>query len=106
MNVAQAMEQHEEALAQAHQAQDLEPLSSINAWVGLRHYFAGRYTMPVEEYVEVLTLDPDFAPAHWHLGWAYGQLGRHDAVIASADQADNPIYLASLGHANTRAGNG
>jgi TolB-like protein len=105
-----AMGRHGEALEQAMLARELEPVSLIiNTWVGLRHYLAGRYAMAVQEYRNALNLDPNFAPAHWHLGWAYEQLGEFDAAIASAEKAvgisENPIYLASLGHAHAKAGN-
>jgi TolB-like protein/Tfp pilus assembly protein PilF len=105
-----AMGRHAEGLEQALLARELEPVSLIiNTWVGLRHYFAGRYAVAVGEYEHALNLDPNFAPAHWHLGWALEQLGEFDAAIASAERAvaisKNPIYLASLGHAQAMAGN-
>ena len=65
--------------------------------------------MAIQEYQKALELDPDFAPAHWHLGWAFEQTGQHAAAIASAERAiaisGNPIYLASLGHSYAKAGN-
>ena len=105
-----AMGRHEEALRQALIARELDPLSLIiNTWVGLRYYFAGRYAMAISEYEKALELDPDFPPAHWHLGWAFEQTGRTADAIASAERAmaisDNPLYLASLGHAHAKAGN-
>jgi len=104
-----AMERHEEALEQALEARRLEPLSLIiNTWVGLRHYFAGRYETAIEEIENALALNPNFAPGHWHLGWAYEQAGRYADAISSAERAyaisENPIYLASLGHAFAMAG--
>ena len=105
-----AMGQHEEALAQAHKARELDPLSPIiNTWVGLRHYFARNYEMSIEEYEEALELYPDFAPAHWHYGWALEQTGRYDEAIGEAQKAidisANPLYIASLAHAHAIAGN-
>jgi tetratricopeptide (TPR) repeat protein len=51
----------------------------------------------------------DFAPGHWHLGWALEQDGQYEAAIASAERAlmidDSPIHRASLGHAHAKAGN-
>jgi TolB-like protein len=104
-----AMGRHDEALEQAMLARELEPVSLIiNTWVGLRHYFAGRYAMAVAEMENALDLDPDFAPAHWHQSWAFEQEGELDAAIAAAEKAvaisKNPIYLASLGHAHAKAG--
>jgi TolB-like protein/Flp pilus assembly protein TadD len=105
-----AMGRHEEALEQALAARELEPLSPIiNTWVGLRYYFDDRYDAAIDEIEDVLTWDEDFAPGLWHLGWAYEQVRRFDDAIAVAAKAyeltENPIYLASLGHAHAMAGN-
>ncbi|MCZ6871369.1 MAG: tetratricopeptide repeat protein, partial [Gammaproteobacteria bacterium] len=105
-----AMERHDEALKQAEIARELDPLSLIiNTWVGLRHYFAGRYEVAIQQYEQALELGPRFAPAHWHLGWAFEQEGRYAEAISAAERAmaisDNPLYVASLGHAHARAGN-
>ena len=59
--------------------------------------------------MKALQLDPNFAPAHWHLGWAYEQSGRFDEGISEAQRAfaidsGNLVYLASLGHAYAKAG--
>ncbi len=105
-----AMGRHEEALQEAHIARRLDPLSPIiQTWVGLRHYFAREYESAVSEYRQALTLDADFAPAHWHLGMAYEQTKQHAEAIAAARQAvaldaDNLLYLASLGCAYAMAG--
>jgi TolB-like protein/Flp pilus assembly protein TadD len=104
-----AMGRHGEALAQAHTARELEPLSPIiNTWVGLRHYFWGRPDAAIDEIEQGLALFPEFAPAHWHLGWAYEQAGRFDDAIVEARRAyeltGNPIYLASLAHAQAMSG--
>ncbi len=106
-----AMGRHEEALEQAHRARELDPLAPIiSTWVGLRHYFARRHEVAIEEYRSALELSPDFAPGHWHLGWAFEQTGRYDEAIAEAQKAmdssgGNPLYIASLGHAHAIAGN-
>ncbi|MGH7930409.1 MAG: tetratricopeptide repeat protein, partial [Candidatus Binatia bacterium] len=94
----------------AQTARALDPLSPIiQTWVGLRYYFAGKYEAAIAEYLKALELDRDFAPAHWHLGWAYEQTGRFEEGISEAEQAvaldgGNLIYLASLGHAYAKAG--
>jgi tetratricopeptide (TPR) repeat protein len=104
------MGRHKEALQHAETARTLDPLSPIiQAWVGLRYYFAGKYEDAIAEHLKALELDPDFAPAHWHLGWAYEQAGRFGEGIAEAERAmaldgGNLLYLASLGHAYARAG--
>ena len=76
-----AMERHDEALRQAHEARALDPLSLIiNTWVGLRYYFAGRHEIAIQEIEKALELNPDFAPAHWHFGWAFEQANRYDVA--------------------------
>ena len=55
-------------------------------------------------------LEADFAPLHWHRGWALEQTGRYDEAISAAQRAielsgGNPVYVASLGHAHAIAGN-
>jgi TolB-like protein/Tfp pilus assembly protein PilF len=105
-----AMGRHEEALQQAHTARELDPLSMIvNTWVGLRHYFARRYDVALEEYRKALELNPDFAPLQWHMGWALEQTGRYEEALQAARNAielsaDNPLYVASLGHTYAVAG--
>jgi serine/threonine-protein kinase len=105
-----AMGRHDEALRQAETARTFDPLAPIiQTWVGLRYYFAGKHEAAIPEYLKALELDRDFAPAHWHLGWAYEQTGRFKEGIAAAERAlaldeGNLIYLASLGHAYARAG--
>ncbi|MBA3318864.1 MAG: protein kinase [Gemmatimonadales bacterium] len=77
--VLSAMGRHDEALQQAVTARALDPLSPIiQTWVGLRYYFAGRPEDAIAEYRKALELDRNFAPAHWHLGWAYEQSGRFE----------------------------
>jgi tetratricopeptide (TPR) repeat protein len=104
------MGRHQEALQQADTARQLDPLSPIiQTWVGLRYYFARQYAPAIAEYRKALELDRDFAPAHWHLGWAYEQSGQFQQGIAEAERAlaidpNNLLYLASLGHAYAVAG--
>jgi TolB-like protein/Tfp pilus assembly protein PilF len=105
-----AMGRHKEALQQAETARSLDPLSLIiQTWVGLRYYFARRYEDSIAEYLKALELDRNFAPAHWHLGWAYEQFGQLEKGVSEAERAlaidgDNLLYMASLGHAYARAG--
>src|SRR6266536_5352368 len=69
------MGRHEEALREAETARALDPLSPIiQTWLGLRYYMAGKPDAAIAEFRKALELDPEFAPAHWHLGWAYEQV--------------------------------
>ena len=107
-----AMGRHEEALQQAETARQLDPLSLIiQTWVGLRYYFARQNDSAIAEYLKALELDRDFAPAHWHLGWAYEQTGQVEKGVAEAERAvaidqDNLLYVASLGSCVCRGGSG
>jgi tetratricopeptide (TPR) repeat protein len=97
-------------MQQAQLARQLDPLAPIiQTWTGLRYYFAGNHSQAIAEYAKALELDRDFAPAHWHMGWAYEQLGRFNEGIAAAQRAlsadpANLLYLASLAHAYAKAG--
>ena len=105
-----AMGRHAEALQHAEKARTLDPISPIiQTWKGLRYYFARKPDEAIAEYAKALELDRDFAPAHWHLGWAYEQKGRYNEAIASAQRAltndpKNLLYVASLGHSYAKAG--
>src|SRR6185295_19386129 len=77
-----ALGRHEEAIGQARQARDLDPLSLvINADFGMVLYFARQYPAAVEQFRKVLELDPSFAYAHFGLGHAWQQQGRLDAAV-------------------------
>jgi len=105
-----AMGRENEAMAQAETARALDPLAPIiQTWIGLKHYFAGRYDAAIDEYLKALQLDRDFAPAYWHLGWAYEQAGRFEEGIAAAERAaaldsGSLLYPTSLAHAYAKAG--
>jgi len=56
-----------------------------------------------------LEMDPNFAPAHWGLGWAYEQEFRFEEAIAEFEKGISlsggmPVYVAALGHAFAVAG--
>jgi tetratricopeptide (TPR) repeat protein len=68
----------DEALTEVRRAQQLDPLSAVfNAFVGATLYFARRYDESIEESRKTIDLHPDFGVAHWYLGRAYLQEGRH-----------------------------
>jgi tetratricopeptide (TPR) repeat protein len=61
-----------EAVSEAEQAQKLDPLSAyINAQAGLIYYYAGQIDRAIEEHRMVLTLNPNYFLAHFHLGVDY-----------------------------------
>lgn len=106
-----AMGRHQLALQHAERARSLDPIAPIiQTWKGLRYYFAGNHEAAIAEYTKALELDGSFAPAHWHMGWAYEQSGRFGEGITAAQRAlaadtQSLLYLTSLGHAHAKAGN-
>jgi serine/threonine-protein kinase len=101
---------HEEALAAARRAQQLDPLSPIryNA-IGNRHFYARQYDLAAEQYEEALELDPRFPMAHFFLGRAHLEESRLDQAIASFHRArelsaGSPLVTGFLGLAYASAG--
>lgn len=96
---------HEESIAEAKRAQELDPLTPIiSCAMGLVLYFAGRFQQAIKEYEKVLELDPTFVPAHCFRGAAYAQLGMFDEAFADERAAiamggPMPLPLDVLGHA-------
>src|SRR6185436_3017296 len=104
-----ALGRHGEAIAQARQARELDPLSLvINSDLGMVLCFA-RDPAAEEQLRRTLELDPSFAYARWELGVALQQQGRLEEAVAelrlaSSMAADNPVTQAVLGQALGRAG--
>lgn len=100
---------HGEAIAQARQARELDPLSLvINSDLGMVLCFA-RDPAAEEQFRRTLELDPSFAYARFELGFALQQQGRLDEAVAEFARAssmapDNPVMQAALGQALARAG--
>ncbi len=51
----------------------------------------GRFDEAIEQHLQVLSQDPDNGLAHYHLGYAYGQIGFHD------DEAAEYLKAVDLG---------
>ncbi|MCC6394621.1 MAG: tetratricopeptide repeat protein [Bryobacterales bacterium] len=61
----------DEALAEMHQAQALQPLSpAIQCHTGLIHFYRAEYEDAKELCLSALEIEPGFWPAHWILGRA------------------------------------
>ncbi|MHC4077399.1 MAG: tetratricopeptide repeat protein, partial [Planctomycetota bacterium] len=104
-----AQGRHDEALKQGLEAQRLDPVSPIiTTWVGLRHYFAGRYRKAIQEIDKALYMDQEFAPGHWHQSWALAQVDRYPDAITAAKKAfaisANPLYTTALAWAQALNG--
>jgi len=104
------MGRHEEAIAQATCAKELDPLSLIvNTALGAAFYFANRYVEAIEQYKSTLDLDPKFQRAYYWLGFAHLQLAEYKEAIAAFEEAiilssDSPENRAALGYAYAIAG--
>jgi len=104
-----ALGRHGEAIAQARQARELDPLSLvINSDLGMVLSFA-RDPMAEGQIRRTLELDPSFAYARFELGIALQQQGRLDEAVAelalaSSMAPENPVTQAALGQALARAG--
>jgi serine/threonine protein kinase/tetratricopeptide (TPR) repeat protein len=107
-----ALEQHDEALAEAQKATALDPLSVLNQnTVGDAYYFAREYEKAVLAYRITLEIDRRFDGAHADLGRALEALGKFDEARAEALEAQRlagPDIAAptfALAHVEAAAGN-
>jgi len=76
------MGRHEEAIAEAQRAHELDPLNLLTyTVVGDTLFYARRFDRSVASYRKCLELDPTFAAAHTDLARSLEQLGRADEAI-------------------------
>ena len=104
-----ALERFDEAIAQAKQTQELEPLSFIaSSHLGWILYLSGQNDRAIEQCTRILELDPNFFPALRYLGLAYEQKGQYQKAIAQFQKgvqlSGSPLMLALLGHAYAASG--
>jgi tetratricopeptide (TPR) repeat protein len=96
---------HDDAIAQAELARELDPLSLIvNTWLGVHYYFARQPDLAFEQYRRTAELDPNFVPLLWHLGWLYEAEGLHAEALEAYEKAvslsdESPLYIAALAQA-------
>jgi tetratricopeptide (TPR) repeat protein len=101
---------HQEALAQAERARELDPLSLItNALFGMFLFQARQYDAAVEQLQKTIKMNPHFWVGHLHLGKVYEQKGMYQAAIEEFTKArdlseGNSETIASLGHAYAISG--
>ena len=101
----------DESLAALARARELDPLSLIiNATGGFVLYFARRYEEAVAQCERALALEENFSPAHYFLGLASEQLGRHDRALAAFRKSlalageNSAVDAAALAHCCALAG--
>lgn len=99
----------DEAIAEGKRSVELDPLSPIiNADFGNTLYEARHYDEAIAQYRKALELDPTFFYPHYLLGQALEVKGDLTGAIAEYEKAkqlsDDPLILALLGEAKTKAG--
>jgi eukaryotic-like serine/threonine-protein kinase len=76
------MGRHEEAIAEAQRAHELDPLNLLTyTVVGDTLFYARRFDRSVESYRKCLELDPTFGAAHTDLARSLEQVGRADEAV-------------------------
>jgi TolB-like protein len=104
------MGRYEEAYAEIKRALRLDPLSIVIQWSLGFIYWNGRlYDQAIDQLEATLELDPNYAPAHATLAWAYRCKAQPEASVAAALKAVEcatgaSFYLAFLGEAYAAAG--
>lgn len=100
-----------EALAEAHRALDLDPVSPLFHDVVAETYYFGRsYDAAIEEARQVVKLHPGDLSAQFWLGSAYREKKMYPQAIETFQRArlasgDNPAMLMAYGHTQALAGN-
>jgi len=100
----------DEALQEARQAHQLDPLAFIlGTTIGDTLYFARRYDEAIAQLRATIEMEPRFVPAHRDLGRALVQSGRLDEAIeefqtAARLEGSDPSASPGLAHAFAAAG--
>jgi len=81
-------ERTEEAIATAHRAEELDPLSLIiSADTAFDLILLRRYDEAIAQGQKTLKLDPNFYYVHYLLGWAYIEKGLYSQAIAECRES-------------------
>ena len=79
---------HDQALAAARRARELDPLSALSHSMSSQIAFSARdLKAAVLHAREALLAEPDFWVAYWQLGQAYQQMGRTDQAFEALAEA-------------------
>ena|SRR5579859_1524288 len=103
---------HEEAIAEAKRALELDPLSLIiQANLGGRYLLSGRPREAIQECQKALEMDPSFVVAHDCVGFAYLQMGRAPEAVVEFQTAvrlsgGDPESVSALGYGFAVSGKG
>lgn len=99
-----------EGIAEMRKAASLDPLSLvINADLAEALLVAKDYNQSVQQSLSTITMDPNFAVAHYQLGQAYTQIQRFPEAIAEFQKAtqlsgSNLAFKANLAYAYAASG--
>ena len=78
------MGRHDEAVAQATRARELDPLSlAANVNLGLRYYYARQYDQTVEKLRFALDRDPKLLTAYEQIARVDEEQGKYDKVVST-----------------------
>jgi tetratricopeptide (TPR) repeat protein len=100
-----------EALTEARQALDLDPVSPLfHTVLAETYYFRREYDAAIDEAQQVVKLHRSFLPAQFWLGSAYREKKMYPQAVEIFQRArqlsgDNPAMLMAYGHTQARAGN-
>jgi DNA-binding winged helix-turn-helix (wHTH) protein/TolB-like protein/Flp pilus assembly protein TadD len=106
-----AMARRDEALAQAEQAEELDPLSPIVGLISSRiYYWNHEYDRAISRYGRVIGQDPTFASAHTRLGMTYLAKRSLPDAVHEFEEAErlsrpDPYTEGLLGYAEALSGN-
>jgi len=110
-NYLGALGRHEESIAEAKRAQELDPLSLyITFNLGNMLYLARQYDRAKDECQKTLEMDPNFLPARIFLALPYVQKGMYEEAFAEIEKAtkiigkNTPRTLSMLGYINSVSG--
>jgi serine/threonine-protein kinase len=101
-NCLSLMGRHDEAIAQARKAVELQPLSliALTGALGNAYELAGQHEQAAQHYRTALEFDRDFGNARIALASHYWRQGKLPQALqemeAAADLSDNPSWMAQL----------
>jgi tetratricopeptide (TPR) repeat protein len=104
------LERHEEAVAELHRAQQLDPLSlHVNYDLGWHLYRTRQYDGAIAQMKKAVELDPLSSWAHHALGEMCAEKGLFDEAVLHMRRAielspDIPHYVSAMGYILGRAG--
>jgi Flp pilus assembly protein TadD len=79
---------HDQALAAARRARELDPLSALSHSMSSQIAFSARDAEAAARHArDALLAEPDFWVAYWQLGQAYQQMGRTDQALEALAEA-------------------